>query len=152
VSEAINSMFRWYQDAEICYAYLSDVAPRDEGIDLGAFQASKWFKRGWTLQELLAPHDLRFFDKDWKEIGTKESMEEAIKATTGIQYLFSFEEASIAQKMSWASERETTRVEDRAYCLMGIFGVNMPPLYVRILLYERLLHYVQKEANRADSI
>lgn len=124
-------MFHWYQDAEICYAYLSDV---EGGFGIpknrDAFRFSKWFTRGWTLQELVAPDNLVFFDSTWHNIGTKEDLEKTVRAITGIQHLFNFEEASTAQKMSWASKRETTRIEDMAYCLMGLFGVNMPPLYV----------------------
>lgn len=123
LSEAINSMFKWYLDAEVCYAYLSDVEERSE------FGRSQWFTRGWTLQELLAPHFLVFYDKNWKEIDTKLRLRKELESITGIAHLMNFEDASVAQKMSWASRRTTTRVEDEAYCLMGIFGVNMPPLY-----------------------
>jgi hypothetical protein len=130
LSEAINSMFRWYRDAEVCYVYLSDVSgPLEEASNMDTFRLSKWFTRGWTLQELLAPDELKFFDKDWVHIGTKEELFETISSVTGIRHLFNFEDASVAQKMSWAAERETTRREDQAYCLLGIFGVNMPPLY-----------------------
>jgi hypothetical protein len=130
LSEAINSMFRWYRDAEICYAYLSDVfGPLEEASNMAAFRFSKWFTRGWTLQELLASDELMFFDKDWLPIGTKDELFETISSVTGIKHLFNFEDASVAQKMSWAAKRETTRLEDQAYCLLGIFGVNMPPLY-----------------------
>jgi len=125
LSEAINSMFKWYRDAQVCYAYLSDVGPEPSST----FQQSKWFTRGWTLQELLAPEIMVFFDRDWKEIGTKLRMRKLIESVTGITHLINFELASVAQKMSWASKRQTTRVEDKAYCLMGLFGVNMPPLY-----------------------
>ena len=125
LSEAINSMFEWYQNAQVCYAYLSDVGPEPSST----FKQSKWFTRGWTLQELLAPEIMVFFDRDWKEIGTKLRMRKLIESVTGITHLINFELASVAQKMSWASKRQTTRVEDQAYCLMGLFGVNMPPLY-----------------------
>jgi hypothetical protein len=81
------------------------------------------------LQELLAPDELKFFDKDWVHIGTKDELFETISSVTGIKHLFNFEDASVAQKMSWAAKRETTRLEDQAYCLLGIFGVNMPLLY-----------------------
>lgn len=65
LSEAINSMFRWYRDAEVCYTFLSDVSgPLDERRNMAGFRSSKWFTRGWTLQELLAPDELRFFDKN----------------------------------------------------------------------------------------
>jgi hypothetical protein len=125
LSEAINSMFEWYRNAQVCYAYLSDVGPEPSST----FEQSKWFTRGWTLQELLAPEMMVFFNRDWKEIGTKLRMRKLIESVTGITHLTNFELASVAQKMSWASRRPTTRVEDQAYCLMGLFGVNMPPLY-----------------------
>ncbi|KAH7351297.1 heterokaryon incompatibility protein-domain-containing protein [Rhexocercosporidium sp. MPI-PUGE-AT-0058] len=123
LSEAINSMFRWYRDAEVCYVYLSDADPFRSMWD------SEWWKRGWTLQELLAPEFLIFYDEVWNELGTKHCLKEAIEKKTGVADLMDFECASIAQKMSWASNRNTTRTEDLAYCLMGLFGVNMSPLY-----------------------
>jgi hypothetical protein len=131
LSEAINSMFRWYQNAEVCYAYLVDVpeSTEDPRLPDSFFRRSKWFTRGWTLQELLAPSTVVFFDCNWVEIGTKSSLCDTIVSITGIKLLANFEEACVAQKMSWASRRETTRLEDMAYCLMGLFGVNMPPLY-----------------------
>jgi hypothetical protein len=134
LSEAINSMYRWYESAEICYAYLPDVNDRERpGPE---FAKSHWFTRGWTLQELVAPREVVFFGgkEDWFWIGTKKSERVAISRITKIdcsilmcsQDVF---KASIAQRMSWASKRETTRPEDRAYCLLGIFKVNMPLLY-----------------------
>jgi hypothetical protein len=123
-------MFQWYRRAEVCYAYISDVSmaePYDEAQK--SFRWSKWFTRGWTLQELLAPQWMEFYDKNWEEIGTKSSLADLITSITGINHLFNFEDACVAQKMSWASRRETTRVEDQAYCLMGLFDVHMPLLY-----------------------
>lgn len=135
LTEAINSMYRWYQQAQICYAYLSDVSiseGSDDSIRL-AFKSSKWFTRGWTLQELLAPSHLVFFDQNWKQIGSKLDLEGEINQATGIDTsalrgadLRTF---TIAQRMCWASKRNTTRTEDLAYCLLGIFDVNMPLLY-----------------------
>ena len=136
LSEAINSMFRWYQQADICYAYLSDV-PCSQSWLL-AFRRSTWFTRGWTLQELLAPSVVRFFDDQWHAIGDKSDLAGEIEAITriperavlanfeGLENVHSF---SIALRMSWAAARDTSRVEDIAYCLMGIFGINMPLLY-----------------------
>jgi hypothetical protein len=129
-------MFRWYQKAQTCYAYLSDV-PGGEDLDHSRgdseFRRSKWFTRGWTLQELLAPEIVVFYNHDWVEIGTKAFMSELISSITGIDLEFlmgtSEVKASVAQKMSWASDRQTTRLEDTAYCLMGLFDVNMPLLY-----------------------
>ncbi|KAK7468399.1 hypothetical protein VKT23_002914 [Stygiomarasmius scandens] len=135
LSEAINSMYEYYRNAVVCYAYLEDVYgdedPRAEGSQ---FRSSKWFARGWTLQELLAPSRLIFFAAGWVDIGTRSSLEDIITAETGIpssalNSLSSLQDISVAQKMSWAAKRETSREEDLAYCLMGIVGVNMPTLY-----------------------
>ncbi|KAL8830158.1 MAG: hypothetical protein Q9170_005863 [Blastenia crenularia] len=127
LSEAINSMYRWYQKAQVCYAYMVDV----DGHDISTFANSRWFTRGWTLQELLAPEMVVFYDLNWEELGTKLSLEEEISAATGIssQHLSHRIYASVAARMSWAAQRGTTRVEDIAYCLMGLFDVNMPLLY-----------------------
>ena len=121
-------MYQWYRNIpEVCYAYLGDV--RDGDKLHHALRKSNWFTRGWTLQELLAPSTVVFFDQNWNHIGTKGSLEEVISKITGIDDFINFETACVAQKMSWASQRETTRVEDMAYCLLGLFNVNMPPLY-----------------------
>jgi Heterokaryon incompatibility protein (HET) len=136
LSESINSMYNWYRNAQICYAYLNDV-PRndiDPNSPQSAFYQSRWFTRGWTLQELLAPSDVIFYDKEWNEIGTKFRLQGTISGVTGIEpdiivdnrYLM---DVAVAQRMSWAAKRQTTRGEDMAYCLMGLFGVNMPLLY-----------------------
>ncbi|KAH7001037.1 ankyrin repeat-containing protein [Ilyonectria destructans] len=129
LSEAINSMYRWYQEATVCYAYLADVP--SNAVD--KFSKSAWFTRGWTLQELIAPSIVIFLDDAWQEIGTKKSLQGLISKTTDIPATIlqgaDLESASVAEKMSWASRRKTSRVEDLAYCLMGIFGVNMPMLY-----------------------
>jgi len=126
LSEAINSMFQWYENAEVCYAYLHDVPFRP-------FADSRWFTRGWTLQELIAPMSVIFLDKGWNMIGSKETMKDSITTCTGIPGNIldgdDLETASVAQRMSWAAKRETTRVEDRAYSLIGLFGVNIPMLY-----------------------
>ena len=120
----------------MCYAYLSDVKEQTpnhsmdtSNSDPGSFQASLWFTRGWTLQELLAPRNMVFFNYAWNDIGTRSTLYLSIREVTGIQDLSGWETASVAQKMSWAARRDTTRVEDEAYCLMGLFGINMPLLY-----------------------
>ncbi|KAK4043934.1 ankyrin repeat-containing domain protein [Parachaetomium inaequale] len=129
LSEAINSMYRWYQESVVCYAYLADVP---FGADPECLE-SEWFTRGWTLQELIAPSTVIFLDQSWQEIGTKSSLRSVISRITGIPVTVlksgDVESASVAQRMSWASKRETTRVEDRAYSLMGLFGVHMPMVY-----------------------
>lgn len=135
LSEAINSMFHWYSGAVVCYVFLSDLpaqAPCD--LDPQSFLSCRWFTRGWTLQELLAPAIVEFYDQGWNEIGTKLSLGNIIHIQTGIRHdvlsgrisLFS---TSIAERMSWASSRKTSREEDTAYSLMGIFDINMPLLY-----------------------
>jgi Heterokaryon incompatibility protein (HET) len=136
LSEAINSMYCWYQRAEVCYAYLSDVPSGDDPQSkTSMFARSRWFTRGWTLQELLAPVSVIFFDRQWVEIGTKASLQTLISDLTNIDahilldYYHTGNAISVAKKMSWASKRQTTRAEDRAYSLMGIFGINMPLLY-----------------------
>lgn len=138
LSEAINSMFAWYRDASACYCYMPDVRA---GPDLDSysqdFQDSRWHTRGWTLQELLAVRELKFFSKSWSCLGTRSELASLISSTTGIRlaYLLQTEDrkdvfrACVAEKMSWVSSRKTTRVEDIAYCMLGIFEINMPLLY-----------------------
>jgi hypothetical protein len=131
LTESINSMFRWYQTAVVCYVTLQDLRP---GCVLSiALPHCRWFKRGWTLQELLAPNKVHFFDQAWVYIGGKTTLSRTLASITGIpeRYLVSgdIDEASVAIKMSWAAKRETKRTEDWAYCLLGIFGVNMPLIY-----------------------
>ncbi|KAI3012708.1 hypothetical protein CBS147346_449 [Aspergillus niger] len=128
LSEAINSMYRWYQESSICYVYLADVQSRCD------ISSSRWFTRGWTLQELIAPPRMIFLNKDWKEFGTKKDMHGLLSQITGIPSDIltgtkNLESISIAQRMSWAARRVTTRVEDQAYSLLGIFGINMPLIY-----------------------
>ena len=134
LSEAINSMYRWYEDAEECYVYLEDLPPGTINYEAAKkFRESIWFTRGWTLQELIAPSTVIFLDSEWQAIGDKSSLQQIISEITGIPGGFLLGDdlghASVAQRMSWASKRETTRIEDTAYCLMGIFGVYMPLLY-----------------------
>ncbi|KAK4135935.1 hypothetical protein BT67DRAFT_433312 [Trichocladium antarcticum] len=138
MSEAINSMFSWYQQAAVCYAYLEDVHFDDytEGYRTwqDQFGHSRWFARGWTLQELLAPRKVVFYAKGWRLLGTKSSLVKTIAKAARIDELTLLEpnlirSASIAQRMSWAANRTTTRREDVAYSLLGILGVNMPILY-----------------------
>ncbi|KAF4472623.1 het domain-containing [Fusarium albosuccineum] len=157
LTEAINSMMSWYEQSQVCYTYLVDV-PSDLGQNEQeyAFRNSRWFTRGWTLQELLAPSKLIFVFANWSRFDTRDEMASLVSSITGIDIPFlhtpdwenkddlsvsgistvsggsrraKLDSASIAQRMSWASKRQTTRVEDVAYCLLGIFGINMPLLY-----------------------
>lgn len=149
VTQAINSMFRWYQRAAVCSVYLFDVSTdssqhghiisrrqyackRNETLTIGPFQKSQWFKRGWTLQELLAPRELVFFDHLWNRIGVKTEMTKEVQKATRIdpKYLGGhFEDASIATKLSWVADRTTTLPDDMAYCMVGILGVSMDIRY-----------------------
>lgn len=131
LSEAINSMFTWYQNAQICYAYLADV--NHSGYGMGSMGQSRWWTRCWTLQELIAPSDLLFLDANWQPIGRKSELVSEISAITRVDAKILrgalFEGACAAVRMSWAVGRQATRPEDIAYCLLGLFGVNMPLLY-----------------------
>lgn len=139
-AESINSMFRWYSDARVCITYLGDVRANYEAIGPEKFfneetkKASVWFTRGWTLQELLAPANMHFYDMNWEFIGTKKDLAPALEEITGIsaKYLTGeedFRSACIAAKMSWMAGRETARVEDIAYSMLGIFDITMSPQY-----------------------
>lgn len=141
LTEAINSMFQWYQNAAKCYAYLSDVTINNLGrLDLlsnrswnDLFRNSRWFTRGWTLQELLAPTSVEFFSSDGRQMGSRNSLRREIQDITGIptqalqgRPLCQFD---IKERLSWVEGRETKRQEDMAYSLLGIFGVFIPLIY-----------------------
>jgi hypothetical protein len=134
---AINSMFRWYHNAAKCYVYLSDVSTgkhsrSSELLWEPAFRQSRWFTRGWTLQELLAPRSVEFFSRDGKRLGNKDTLEQQIHEITGIAvealqgHLSQFSED---ERRMWAGKRETTIEEDQVYCLLGIFDVFLPLIY-----------------------
>jgi hypothetical protein len=140
LAAAINSMFRWYQKAARCYVYLSDVSIKD-GEQHGqsnppcvpAFRNSRWFTRGWTLQELIAPALVDFFSSEGERLGSKLSLETVIHEITSIARTAlrgdELSKFSIDERMSWIERRNTTIEEDEAYCLLGIFGVAMPLIY-----------------------
>ncbi|RPD54423.1 HET-domain-containing protein [Lentinus tigrinus ALCF2SS1-6] len=153
LSEAINSMYNWYRYAGACYAILHDVSDTDDKEQRDEqFRSSKWFTRGWTLQELLAPSVVLFLSNKWKVIGSKHTLAELIEDVTGIGRAVltleqPLEDVSVARRMSWAARRETSREEDEAYSLMGIFGVNMPTTYGEgryafIRLQEEILKHI----------
>lgn len=136
LSEAIKRMFEWYRASKVCLAYLIDVSGLNSGPE--GLSSSRWFTRGWTLQELIAPQSMLFFDGRWKQIGSRADLAGQISSITGIGRVYLtgghdtymlLREASIAEKMSWASHRSTTKEEDMAYCLFGIFDVNIPLMY-----------------------
>ncbi|KAI0769311.1 HET-domain-containing protein [Trametes elegans] len=135
LSEAINSMYQWYAQAGVCYAFLHDVDGAHDPRALGSqFRQSRWFRRGWTLQELIAPRELVFVSKQWRPFGTKRSLADVVEDVTGVEravleHRRPLSSVSVARRMAWAAQRKTTRVEDEAYALMGIFGVNIPTIY-----------------------
>jgi hypothetical protein len=141
LSTAINSMFCWYQRASKCYVYLSDVVVPEEVADAEAFRItwaeafrrSRWFTRGWTLQELLAPPCVEFFSKNGKRLGSRISLEQDIykitKIATRALRSQSLAEFSVEERISWAAQRTTTLKEDKVYCLLGIFGVFLSLIY-----------------------
>ena len=128
LSEAINSMFRWYREASKCYVYLADVSGTNSSVS-----KSKWFTRGWTLQELIAPASVEFFSSDARRLGDKRSLEAQIASTTRIPVEalrgHTLSQFNVAERMSWAEHRNTKKSEDQAYCLLGIFDVFMPLIY-----------------------
>ena len=139
LQEAINSMFRWYQNAARCYVYLSDVSVytqdgQSRHVDWeSAFRNSRWFTRGWTLQELLAPRAVEFYSRDHVLLGDKVSLKQQIQEITGVAIKAlqgrCLSEFSIEERFLWGEKRETTREEDAAYCLLGIFNIYLPLIY-----------------------
>ncbi|KAM5545997.1 hypothetical protein V8D89_000123 [Ganoderma adspersum] len=136
LAEAINSMYLWYRHASVCYAYLADVPSRTStgAARNRAFRHSRWFTRGWTLQELIAPRIVVFLSSQWTSLGSRFGMTDLVAQATGIDIEVLAHEKEpqdvpIASRMSWAAYRETTRVEDQAYALLGIFGIHMQPMY-----------------------
>jgi hypothetical protein len=141
LQEAINSMFRWYQNAAKCYVYLSDVSTRkrkasDRSSEYtweSAFLGSRWFTRGWTLQELLAPRSVEFFSQEGKRLGDKRTLERQVRERTGITVSAlqgtPLSQFGVDERLSWAENRQTTCEEDKAYSLLGIFNVYMPLIY-----------------------
>lgn len=132
LSEAINSMFRWYERAAVCYVYLSDLAfVTAAQLNTGH---CRWFSRSWTLQEMVAPANVKFYNRDWEFCFSKASASAVLSRITGVnidvlEHRMDLSEISVAQKMSWAAKRQATRIEDLAYSLLGLFGINMPLLY-----------------------
>ncbi|KAJ8473859.1 hypothetical protein ONZ51_g7603 [Trametes cubensis] len=138
LSEAINAMFAFYSAADVCFVYLHDV-PRPSAKDpLGApgsaFRRSRWHTRGWTLQEMVAPCFLLFFSAEWERLGDRRELAALLTEISGVDEQLLVARADlrtipVARRMRWAAHRQTTRFEDQAYCLLGIFHITMPILY-----------------------
>jgi hypothetical protein len=159
LTQAINSMFRWYQKADKCYVYLQDVSmsnseENSESLQRWkpAFRKSRWFKRGWTLQELIAPMSVEFFSSEGEKLGDKQSLSltlhEITRIPTTILQGGPLSDYDVTERFSWAANRQTTCAEDEAYCLLGIFGVHLPLIYGegRFSAMKRLLNEVEGPA------
>nr|CAL30216.1 HET-D [Podospora anserina] len=139
VQRALNSMFQWYRNAAKCYVYLTDVSTCQQDTDGNfgwwelTFRKSRWFTRGWTLQELIAPVIVEFFSKEGERLGDKKSLEQQIHDITEIPLEAlpgnTLSDFSIEERLSWVGKRNTTQKEDKAYSLFGIFDITMPLLY-----------------------
>lgn len=139
LSEAITSMFRWYQEAARCYVYLSDVSMGSDNQQAmsctweDAFRASRWFTRGWTLQELLAPASVEFFSVEGELLGNKQTLEGLIYSITSLPVAalqgMPLSTFTVDERLRWTEARKTKKPEDQAYCLLGIFGVFIPLIY-----------------------
>ncbi|KAI8622908.1 TPR-like protein [Xylariaceae sp. FL1651] len=137
LQEALTSMFQWYQNAAKCYVYLSDVMSGEDQyrntlprpVWESAFRKSRWFTRGWTLQELLAPRCLEFFSNDGHKLSSRPELDELLQEVTGIPLNVlhgeTLSKSSISERMSWVRGRNTKREEDKAYSLLGIFDVSI---------------------------
>ncbi|KAI1789888.1 hypothetical protein LXA43DRAFT_1095969 [Ganoderma leucocontextum] len=156
LTESINSMYAWYGIADVCYTYLADVSNTPAKWE-GEFRASRWHRRGWTLQELIAPKKLVFLSCDWLVLGSKAALAPLVEDATGISTsVLMFEEplsaVPVARRMSWAASRETTRAEDRAYSLFGIFNVQLPTIYGEggekafVRLQEEILRHIPDQS------
>jgi hypothetical protein len=153
VSDSVNSIFRWFRNSQFCIVYLDDLCPDDEGsASFRQLKACRWMTRSWTLQEVIAPRDVRFFSRRWTQIGTKESLLLQISVITGVDpdVLMDADrlpDVSAGRKMSWAANRSTTFVEDLAYSLVGIFG-----LYTTVSYGEGSIAFIrlQKEILRTS--
>lgn len=142
LTDSINSMFLWYHHSLLCVTFLHDVELNPDHLptDPRIFDSSDkngpagWFSRGWTLQELLAPRMMEFYDNNWTLMGTKADLQSSLSKLTGIDETYlagtdDFRNACVATKMSWMAKRTTTLEEDLAYSMISIFGVNMPAMY-----------------------
>lgn len=141
LQHAINSMFRWYRDAATCYVFLSDVSTAKRKADSDSFEASwestfrcsRWFTRGWTLQELLAPRSVKFFSREGNLLGNIQGLTTLIHGVTRLPIAVlkgaPLDNFGVEERLSWTRERTTTREEDKAYSLLGVFGIFMPLIY-----------------------
>lgn len=129
---SINSMFRWYKEAAKCYVLMTDVST--SGLNWqDAFERSRWFTRGWTLQELLAPSHIEFFSMDGEMLGSLNELKEVVQKITRLPLSAlsgaQLHDFGVEERLSWTETRQTMREEDKAYSLLGIFNVFIPLNY-----------------------
>ena len=162
LSEAIVSMFRWYHNAQHCYVYLSDVSISNDSNNQPrqtwepAFRNSRWFTRGWTLQELIAPRSVKFFSQEEKLLGDKKMLKQQIQEITGVPVSAlsgrPLTQFSIEERLRWAAKRNTKRKEDQAYCLLGIFDIFIPLIYgERDHAFVRLKEEIMKRSSKTNT-
>ena len=163
LSEAITSMFRWYGKADKCYVYLSDVKVGDDherqnpNTWESVFRRSRWFTRGWTLQELLASSSVEFFSREEKLLGSKMTLEGLVHEITQIPVpalrMKSLSSFSVDERLRWAAGRNTRKAEDKAYCLLGIFNIFMPLIYGEEKnAFERLKVEIDKSSSEENNL
>lgn len=164
LQHAINSVFGYFRGAARCYVLLSDVPSYNRKTDsedgelscMRAFRYSRWFTRAWTLQELLAPHNLIFFSRNGEELGSRADLREIIHQITNIPIPaldgIHLDYFSVEERLSWAHKRNATRPEDHVYSLLGLFGVFMPPMYGegRDNAFKRLRREIQDRSVEGD--
>ncbi|KAK0728901.1 hypothetical protein B0T26DRAFT_673364 [Lasiosphaeria miniovina] len=159
LQHALNSMFRWYRDAAKCYVYLADVSTCKRDADGNSkwgldFRKCKWFTRGWTLQELIAPSIVEFFSRERERLGDKKSLEKEIHDRTGIPLRAlqgnPLSDFSVDERKAWIEKRETKYEEDKVYSLFGIFDVHIPVVYGegKEKAFDRLQEKIDKNSHR----
>ncbi|PSS02401.1 heterokaryon incompatibility protein-domain-containing protein [Coniella lustricola] len=164
LSEAINSMFGYYRDSAVCYAYLGDVSGTQplskhdhDDQQWRTDEVPRWYTRGWTLQELIAPYNVQFYSADWRPLGSKHDHLAGISRITNIDS-YALEggdltRISIARRLAWLAKRETTRMEDMAYCMLGIFDINLTLLYGEgVKAFVRLQEEILRSTNADQSV
>jgi hypothetical protein len=158
LSKAINSMFALFRNAKKCFVYLADVS-MTPGAEHDSwepeFRRSRWFSRGWTLQELLAPRVVEFFSREGQKLGDKKTLAKLLHEVTDIPLLalqgLDLGHFPIQERFRWAAKRHTTEPEDKAYSLLGIFKVFIPPIYGEGEMYarRRLQEAIEAEEQHA---
>ncbi|KAI6095815.1 hypothetical protein F5141DRAFT_1265501 [Pisolithus sp. B1] len=138
LDQSLTSMYKWYADSAATLVFLADAVHPSKPGDL---TRSLWMTRAWTLQELLAPKVIFFYDSRWKpylnifgenhkqSVDIMQELADAIKISHRTITTFSPDDLAIREKLRLASTRNATYVEDIAYSLIGIFKSDIRPHY-----------------------